>query len=296
MIDSNYKKIRFVLASILFLNLLVSFTKIFLGYYTNSQSVYADGFHSLSDGFNNIIGIVALSIAYKPADENHPYGHKKIETILSLFIGFILLLMSYNIFVDALKNFNKPLNLNISIFSILIMIATMIVNIFVTIYEKKKGEELNSSFLISDAKHTMSDVYVSASVVISLIGIKYLGLPEYFDTIISFLVVIFIFKTAITIIIDSSKILSDTKIINPELVEEIVYSFDDVKECHMIKSRGFDNFAFLELHVLVDENMSVKIAHSLSHDIETKIKKEIMKNVNVVIHIEPFGNSHIDEE
>ena len=295
MIDSNYKKIRVVLVVILVLNLVVSLTKIFLGYYTNSNSIYADGIHSLSDALSNVVGIVALSFAYMPADANHPYGHKKIETILSLFIGFVLLVISYNIFAETLRTFNDVSNLSISNVTILIMLATMIVNIFVTKYEEKQGKALGSSFLISDAKHTMSDVYISASVIISLIGIKYFSLPEYFDSIVSFLVIIFIVKAAITIIWDAIKVLSDTTVVDPNLVREVVYSFKEVNECHMIKSRGFADYAFLELHILVEPSMDVKTAHSLSHEIEQKIKEKIMNNLNVIIHIEPYGDDHIEE-
>jgi len=295
-INSNYKKIRFVLAIILVLNIAVSLTKILLGHYTNSTSIYADGFHSLADGLNNVVGIVALSFAYKPADANHPYGHKKIETILSMFIGFVLLMLSYNIFMEAITNFNNPTPLNLSFFAIAVMIATMVVNILVTVYEHKKGKELHSSFLISDAKHTLSDVYVSGSVIISLIGIKYFNLPEYFDSIMSFLVVIFICKAAISIIIDSTKVLTDTRIINPKLVQKIAYSFKDVKKCIMIKSRGYTDEAFLELHIVVDPNMSVLHAHILAHKIEDKIKEEIMNNLHVIIHIEPYEIYPNDEE
>ncbi|MGL4383410.1 MAG: cation diffusion facilitator family transporter, partial [Bacilli bacterium] len=105
--SNNFKQIRRTLSIILIFNVVVSLTKIILGTYTNTSSIFADGVHSMSDGLNNVVGIVGLSYAYAPADDNHPYGHKKIETILSLFIAFLLFVMAYNLFMQNISNFNN---------------------------------------------------------------------------------------------------------------------------------------------------------------------------------------------
>lgn len=285
--SSNFNKIKKVLIIIMIMNYIVAFTKIALGYFTNSNTIVADGIHSLSDGLNNIIGIVALGFAYKPADKEHPYGHKKIESILSLFIGFILLLICFNIAKDNILNFNKTETIHLSLLSIAIMVLTLIVNIFVTTYERNQGNELNSSFLLSDAAHTMSDVYVSLSVIISLIGIKYFNLPLYFDSIMSLVVAIFILKAAVEIIVEATKVLTDHTVIDPKDIRVVVGAFPEVLDVHYIKSRGFEDDAFVDLHILVNPQMSVKTAHRLSHDIEAAIQKIINPNTNVVIHIEP---------
>ncbi|WP_423364693.1 cation diffusion facilitator family transporter [Mycoplasma sp. P36-A1] len=292
--SSNYKKIKKVLIVIMLLNFLVSGLKIIIGYTTNSNAIATDGLHSLTDGLNNIVGVVALSFAYKPADKEHPYGHKKIENIISLFIGFVLLLMSYNIIKENIVNFDRVEAINLSTISILVMITTLIINLFVTSYERKMGNELNSSFLISDAAHTMSDVYVSISVIISIIGIKYFNLPPYFDKIMAMVVAIFILKAGIEIISEATKVLVDQKVINEEQVKKIVYSFKEVKDTHMIKSRGIEDDMHLDLHIEVDPNMSVSRAHALSHDIENSIQKTINPNTNVIIHVEPHDESAID--
>lgn len=290
--DSNLKKIRFVLIVTLILNICVTITKLILGSMTNSSSIFADGFHSLSDGFNNIVGIIALTLAYKPADENHPYGHKKIETMLSMFISIVLFFMGFTILKDNILHFNQTVDLNISNLSIAVMVGTMIINIFVTRYELHKGRQLNSSFLISDAKHTMSDVYITLSVIASLVGIKFLGLPNYFDNIMSFIVVFFIFKAGFEIFIDAAKILTDERLLDPKDVAAIVNSFDQVYDCHMIKSRGFEDNGFLELHIEVDPLMTVRDSHKLNHEIEKKINRKLDERVSVVIHIEPIDHVH----
>lgn len=292
MIKSNYKDVRKVLGVVLVFNIIVFATKIILGLVVNSQSIFSDGIHSISDGFNNVVGIIALSFAYQPADENHPYGHKKIETILSLGIGVILLMLGYNLFMSNINSFNENSVLELDIYTIIIMLFTLGINIFVTKYELKKGKEYNSSFLISDAKHTLSDIYISLSIIISLVGIYFFHLPVYFDNIMSFFVIIFILKAGFSIINDNYKILIDHQSIDPNLIKEIVNEFDEVYETHMIKSRGYEQESFVELHVLVDKDMTVLKAHELSHQIEDRINMKLKKKVNVVTHIEPVEHQH----
>lgn len=286
---AKYIQIRRVLVIILALNLLVSILKIVTGLTSNSNSIFSDGLHSLSDGFNNVVGIIALSYAYRPADSNHPYGHKKFETMMSLFISIILLIMAYQLFMRSVTSFNQVnSNIQISNLNIGIMLVTTIINVFVSKYEIKAGRELDSSFLVSDAKHTLSDIYISISVIISLIGIKYFGLPKYFDNIIAIMVVIFIVRAAISIIREAFNVLSDKKVIEAKKIAEVVYSFKEVKDVHAIKSRGFRDDPFIDLHICVDPHMSVEQGHNLHHRIEKKIRENLLENADVNIHIEPY--------
>lgn len=295
MISSNYKDVRKVLGIVLVFNVIVFVTKIVLGLAVNSQSIFSDGIHSISDGFNNVVGIIALSFAYQPADDNHPYGHRKIETILSLAIGVVLLMLGYNLFVSNINSFNENSVLELDLYAIIVMLFTLAINIFVTKYELKKGKEYNSSFLISDAKHTLSDIYISLSIIISLVGIYFFNLPAYFDNIMSFFVIIFIFKAGFSIINDNYKILIDHQSVDPTEIKKIVNEFDDVYETHMIKSRGYEYESFVELHVLVDKDMTVLKAHELSHQIEDRINFELKRNINVITHIEPVEHQHKEE-
>lgn len=290
--EAKYRKIRKVLLVILVLNLLVSILKIVTGLSSNSNSIFSDGLHSLSDGFNNVVGIVALSYAYKPADINHPYGHKKFETMLSLFISFILLVLAYQLFMRSVTGFSEVNNnIHISDLNIAIVIVTTVINIFVSKYEMDQGKKLDSSFLVSDAKHTLSDIYISISVIISLIGIKYFGLPKYFDNIIALVVVVFIVRAAISIIKDAFNVLSDRKVIDAQKIATVVCSFKEVKDVHTIKSRGLRDDPFIELHICVDPNMNIKEGHILHHQIEEKIRENLLENAEVNIHIEPYDSS-----
>ena len=181
--DEVYKKVKLVLWIILFANLGVAATKIIIGYIINSASLSADGIHSLSDGMSNVIGIIGITIASKPVDKKHPYGHKKSEIIASLFIGAMLLILGINILTNGIERFIHPEKLNITIISLISLIITIVINLFVTTYESKKGKEYDSYILISDAIHTKSDILISIGVLVSLLCIK-LGLPIIIDSII----------------------------------------------------------------------------------------------------------------
>ena len=151
-----YKKVKLVLWIILFANLGVAVTKIIIGYLINSASLSADGIHSMSDGMSNIIGIIGITIAVKPVDKKHPYGHKKSEVIASLFIGAMLFVLGIKIFMTGLDRFMHLEELNITTISLISLIITIIINFFVTIYENKKGKEYDSYILISDSIHNFS--------------------------------------------------------------------------------------------------------------------------------------------
>lgn len=282
-----YRKVKFVLWVILFANLGVALTKIIVGSLIDSASLSADGVHSISDGMSNIIGIIGITIASRPVDKKHPYGHKKSEIIASLFIGAMLLLLGLNIFSTGLDRFINPQELNITTISLISLIITIIINLWVTAYERKKGEDYNSHILISDSIHTKSDILISIGVLSSLLGIK-LGLPYIIDPIISILISFFILKASYEIFKESIGILLDSAVIEEEQIIEVVSKFKDVKDMHKIRSRGSENDVYVDMHIMVDPNTSIEKSHNLSHEIEQEIKNKINSNCQVIIHVEPY--------
>ena len=234
--DHRTKEIKKVLWIILFLNFAVAFMKLIVGYAISSASMIADGFHSFSDGSSNIVGIIGTTIASKPADECHPYGHRKFETFTSIGIGLMLFLLSINIVKTGIAKLSNPVIPKVDFYSFIVMIVTVGINIFVIMYETRQGEKLQSEILISDALHTKSDVYVSLSVILSLIAVK-IGYP-ILDPIISFVISLAIMKAAIEIILNSSKVLCDAAVVKPEEVITLVSSIKGVKNCHRVRSRG----------------------------------------------------------
>src|SRR3989344_7177156 len=149
----HYRQIRSVLIAVLALHWAVALAKIFYGFATHAAIITADGFHSLSDGFSNIIGLIGIAIAFQPRDKDHPYGHKKYETLFSLGIGALLFIVCFNLIKEGLARFTHPVVPYIDATSFWIMVITLCANLFVVNYEYRHGKVLKSDILISDSMH-----------------------------------------------------------------------------------------------------------------------------------------------
>jgi cation diffusion facilitator family transporter len=285
---AHYRTIKMVLISILALNWSVAIAKIVCGLVIRSSSMTADGFHSLSDGASNIIGLVGIHFASRPKDNDHPYGHRKYETFFALGIAFLLFIVAIGIVHESLGRFSNPVIPNINAISFIIMILTMVVNFFVMHYENKKGRELKSDILISDALHTRADIFISLSVIIALFAIKF-GYP-ILDPIISMMIAIFIAYAGYGIMKTSSAILCDTAaILDVKQIVDIVLSIEGTKNCHKVRTRGRPDDIYVDLHVQVDNNTRIDAAHKISYAIEDAIKRSIPEVTDVVVHMEPKG-------
>lgn len=285
-VQERYKRIRQILIWVLMLNWLVALVKILYGLSSHCASITADGFHSLSDGTSNIIGLVGISLASQPRDKDHPYGHRKYETFFSLGIAAVLFIICFNLFKEGIERLYNPVIPAIDIKSFLIMISTLGINIGVMNYELKKGKLLQSDILIADSMHTRSDILISISVIIALVVIK-LGYP-IIDPIITLIIALFIAYTAFDILKYSSDVLCDTiAIVDVKKIAGIVRTIKGVKTCHKIRTRGRPDDVHLDLHVQVDPDMHMDEAHKISYSIEKEIRKSIPGVTDVVVHMEP---------
>lgn len=287
-VEDTYKKVRQVLWIILFANLGVAALKIVIGTIIHSASMTADGFHSLTDGSSNIVGLIGIRLASEPVDKNHPYGHRKFERLSGLFISGMLFFIGGKIILDAINRFMNPVIPSITMYSLIVLLATLCINIFVCLYEYKKGKKLGSQILISDSMHTRSDIYVSIGVLVTLICIK-IGLPPIIDPIASLIVSGFIIFAAYEIFKDNCDVLVDKVAVDIEKIREIAMSFEQVKDIHNIRSRGSEDDLHIDMHIMTEPDMSVEEAHKLIHNIEEKIRVEINNNAQIIAHIEPFN-------
>ncbi|EGT3785231.1 TPA: cation diffusion facilitator family transporter [Clostridioides difficile] len=283
----NYKKVKQVLWIILFANFAVALLKIIIGNQIKSYSMTADGFHSLSDGASNIVGLIGIFFASKPKDKNHPYGHKKFEIITSLFISGMLFVIAIKIILSAVLRIANPVVPAITIESLIALIITLFINIFVCMYEYSIGTKLNSYVLISDSLHTRSDIFVSLGVLVTLVGVK-LGFPVIIESIVPIIISAFIIYSAYGIFRPSIGILVDRVAVDEDYIKEIVFEFNEVRDVHNIRSRGSKSSIYIDMHVMVDPFISVEQSHDLTHKIEKQIQEEINENAQVIVHIEPF--------
>lgn len=291
----NYKKIRKVLWIILLANLLVALLKIVIGRLIKSSSITADGFHSLSDGSSNIVGLIGIGLASKPIDKDHPYGHKKFEVLSGLFIAAMLVFMGVKIIINGIIGFTAPKALSITPESLITILITLFINILVSKYEYSIGKKLNSYILISDSLHTKSDIFVSLGVLTTLIGIK-LGLPPIVDSIASLVVAGFILNAAYEIFVSTSGILVDKAILDDEFIKNAISDFSEIKDIHNIRSRGSENNIYIDMHIMLDPKYSVEDSHVLLHRIENKLREKTNNTTEVIIHVEPYYENILNRE
>ena len=284
---NSYVSVRKILTYTLLLNMIAALAKLVYGHISGSLSMVADGYHSFFDGTSNVVGLVGIWLAYNPPDKDHPYGHKKYETLAALGISILLFLTCYHVLRDAYLRFMDSTTPNVTGYSFLVILVTMGINIFVMMWERSKGKELKSEILISDSKHTRSDIFASVAVLISLAAV-YAGLPMI-DPIAAFIIALLIGWTGYQILLESAKVLSDYFRINPGLIRDVVIGIDGVTECHGIRSRGTPTDVFVDLRLHVPPDMGLSEAHELAHKVEGRIKKEFTEVTEVVVHIEPEG-------
>jgi cation diffusion facilitator family transporter len=267
------------------LNIAVSAAKIAVGKFTGSLSMQADGFHSLIDGSNNVIGLIVLAFAYAPPDAGHPYGHRKFETAATLVIGFMLLGVAYRLIEGAFAGLQSVKLPEIGLLNWGVMLGTFVVNLYVTWYETREGRRLGSDYLVADAAHTRSDIYVTLGVLVSFAGAS-AGLP-WMDGVVAAAIAVFIAVLAVQILIGSFHVLTDRAVIPADLIAAVVSAVPGVKQCRDIRTRGGPGAVYVDMIVHVDGEMSLREAHDVADAIERALIKSRPEIVDVVVHLEP---------
>ena len=274
-----------VLARVLLLNIAVACAKLGFGYATGALSIISDGFHSLTDGASNVMGIVAMRAARKPPDEDHPYGHRKYETLAAAGIFVFLMLVVIEVVQTALGRLRGGEPPEVTPASFVVMLVTLAVNLLVVRYESERGRALKSELLLADAAHTRSDVLTSCAVILSLVGV-WLGYPML-DAVGGLVVAVFIAHTGLQIGREASGILSDRVVMNEDDIRKVVMAVPEVKGCHHIRTRGSADHTFLDLHVWFSGDTQLFEAHRLSHVVKDRLIDAYPHIRDAVIHIEP---------
>ncbi len=279
-------RVQRVLLAVLFCNLLVSVAKIAVGLMTNLQSVLADGYHSLTDGFSNVIGLVGVEAAGRPCDEGHAYGHSRYETLASLAIVALLVYLGITILVQSVRNLFEPDFRVPSRGEFAVVAATLVFNVVVARLEDRAGKRLSSAILRSDARHTLSDVYVTCGVLVSLALITFLRAPLWVDSAVSLVIALVIFKAAYAIFREASDELTDHIAIDPQRIAEVVRTDPDVRGVHKVRSRRSGDLIYADFHVQCDPEMRLRDVHAMTHRLEALLNERLGLRISCVIHPE----------
>jgi cation diffusion facilitator family transporter len=281
--------VRRVLWVTLVLNLAVSAGKVVVGHLSGSLAMIADGYHSLVDGSNNVIGLIVAAFAFAPPDRAHPYGHRKFETAATSLIGIALLSLAWEVTSGALGRVGEPAATPvIGPLNWLVMAATIGVNLLVSWYEAREGRRLKSAFLLADATHTRADLYVSLGVVASFVAAR-LGFG-WADPLVAVAIGGLIAWQALRILLASFNVLTDRAPIAIDALERLAAEVPGVLRVHDVRTRGRGDAVYVDLTVHLDGAMSLAAAHQVADRIEAAFEGAYPEIVDVVVHLEPEGH------
>ncbi len=286
----TFAAVRFVLVFTLFLNMFVTVAKIGVGYLTGSLSILADGFDSLFDGVTNVIGLIAIYLARRPADKDHPYGHRRYETLMTLAVAALLFVTCYGILQSAYERLRNPTTLNVNVWSFASLLLSIAVHFFTARYEIRRGRELKSEFLVADASHTSADILVTIGVIVGLIVVR--AGYAWIDTLMAVVIALVIAKIGIDIIRSGARVLTDAAAIAADQVAIIVQGVPGVQSFHRIRSRGQEDDVHVDLHIRVASDLPLDQAHSVGHEVQRQIMSAIDGVQDVIVHVEPQAVTH----
>lgn len=282
------KKITYIGAIV---NLLLTLFKIIIGKIAHSQALFADGIHSFSDLLTDAAIIIGAKYWSAAPDTNHPYGHGRIETIINIVIGLLLLSVGIGIGWNSLTAIGKETNSIPGWNAFLIAVVSIIAKEIIFQWTKRVGIKLDSKAVIANAWHHRSDALSSIPVAASVIGAKFFPELLYLDQIAALLVTIMIVKAACEIIWPS--LLEIVESFPQEDITKTIMDYKkmcpEIKEIHNIRARRIGSSLLIDLHMLVDSLMTVEKAHEIAENFISGLKKEKKNFTDIIVHIEPFN-------
>jgi cation diffusion facilitator family transporter len=276
--------IRRTLLGVLGLNLLVAVAKLVVGSLIASISMVADGFHSLTDSASNVVGLIGISASARPPDEDHPYGHRKFETLAALIIGGLLAMTAWEVLKSCIERLRVGGAPEVTPLAFVVMGATMIINLAVSSYEGRQGARLDSEILKADAAHTRSDFYSSLAVVLSLVAAQF-GYPQL-DVVAALAITLIIARAAFKILKENGMLLADTALLPAARVREVVMGVPGVESVHKIRSRAGTLGGHADLHVQLRPDLRLDEAHGIGHLVAEELRRELGLR-DVLVHVEP---------
>jgi cation diffusion facilitator family transporter len=279
------------------LNTFLGFTKVSLGFFTNSLAILADGIDSVTDIMTSFLTLIASKIANKPADESHPYGHERIEPIITKILSIVIIFAGYQVLYNSLSRlFSVQVTIEKPLLIFIVSIISILIKLFLYFYKSNIGNKINSSSVIADAMNMRNDVLTSSSVAIGIF-IFYLTGVAWIDSIIAIFVSIMIFKVGIEMFLETSNELMDgSKELGSiyKIIIEAADNFKCIKNPHKIRVRKSGYVYLVDLHIELEPNMTIREANEITGKYEKKIKELNNFIKDVVIHMEPYENDEIE--
>jgi cation diffusion facilitator family transporter len=281
-----------------FSNLLLTVFKIVAGILGNSAAMIADAAHSVSDFVTDLVVVGSLKVSSKPKDGNHKYGHGKVETLATAFVGIVLLFVGLGILFAAGRNiFNhyrvEPMQ-SPGMIALYAAIASIIIKEILFRYTIVVGKRINSKVVVANAWHHRSDAFSSIGTVIGISGAIFLG-PRWviLDPVAAILVSFFILRVAFFISLDSLAELIETSLPKQQEREiiKLAESVDGVHYPHDLKTRKIGNDIAIDLHINVKRDLNIEDAHDITVELEKCLRNKYGQDTHISIHTEPLIDS-----
>jgi len=278
-------------------NIFLTIIKIGVGILGQSASLIADGIHSLSDLISDMFVIIAIKLGSREADHDHPYGHRRFETMATVLLGLGLVVVATGIAWDAVERLlDQTKLLSPSKETLGIAVVSILANEWLYHYTKRVGELTRSKLLLANAWHHRSDAFSSVVVVIGIAAVL-LGYP-FADAVAAVLVAIMIAKMGVSLVLESINELVDSSL-PEEMVRDIrrvIKQTPGVQSIHLIRTRRMGEDAYVDTHIVVDARISVSEGHMIGDAVRDRLKTEFDDVVDVLVHIDPEDDEFKDPD
>ncbi|TNF37205.1 MAG: cation transporter [Gammaproteobacteria bacterium] len=263
-------------------NLAVLILKLIVGISTGSLAVLSDAVHSLTDLSNNIVAWFVIRLSIKPADREHPYGHRKFETLAVFGLAALLTVLAFEVALQAIRR--EHTEIASGTMELLLMFSVLIINVSIASWQRHWARKLNSDILLADANHTFSDVLITTTVIagwqLSAMGYAWLDQACALGVAALILYLAFnLFKRALPILVDEFAI-------DPETLKQSTLAIAGVKQVKRMRSRWMGSEMAVDMVITVDATLSTEEAHNITDRIESMLERQFdIKDIS--IHVEP---------
>ncbi|TQV73994.1 cation transporter [Aliikangiella marina] len=263
-------------------NVLVLIAKVIAGLSTGSMAILSDALHSLTDVANNFVVWGVVKHSTKPADREHPYGHRKFETLAVLGLAVLLILLAFELILHSFRR--EHTDIVSSPIEMMLMAGVLIINIGLASWQRMWANRLGSHLLQADASHTFADVLTTIIVIVGwqLASMGYLWL----DQLCAIGVGLFILYLAYNLLKKVTPVLVDGYAIEPEALIEVAVAIDGVEAVSRVRSRWIGNDASIDMVILVKPELTTEQAHQICDQIELLVEREFAVS-DISIHVEP---------
>ncbi|HEY5219198.1 MAG TPA: cation diffusion facilitator family transporter [Gemmatimonadaceae bacterium] len=284
--DARAHDVRRVLRVVLVFNVLVMAIKLGIGLRTHALAVLGAALESGLDTLNNVIGMTLVSIAARGPDDDHPYGHAKFESLGTIGIVGFLSISCFELLRESITSLARTRSPHpASAVEVGLMAATVFANLGVVWYERRRGNALRSSFLLADAAHTTSDIFVTILALASL-ALTRAGAPRA-DAVLGIAVAVLIARTGWQILRESVPILVDARGMDAGELRRIATTIPGIVEVRAVRSRSTAaGQLFVEMTIVVSGSSTVEQAHALADAVELEVAR-VAGSAEVVVHVEP---------